>query len=252
VITPAGQPLLIVAHRGSSGLAPENTMAAFRLAVAAGADMIEFDVRMTRDYALVVHHDRRLGRTSNGSGRVRDRMLREISSCDAGGWFSPRFRGEKVPTLAEVLHGIPDRIGLNIEIKTDGDRRRGSTREESVAGALREARRTAPVIVSSFDHRFLRRLHSLDASIVTGALYLPVRDRFRRASAIAKRVGASWFVCSRAQLRGRHVRDAHEQGIAIAVYGIDTTAELRRVRGKGVDAVITNYPDRIIRAVRST
>lgn len=213
--------------------------------------MIELDVRLTRDAALVVHHDRRLGRTSSGSGRVRDLTLREISACDAGSWFSPRFRGEKIPTLAEVLHGVPDTVGVNIEVKTDGDRRRRGVLEALIVRVLREARRTAPVVVSSFDHRFLRRLRVVDASVNTGALYLPVRDRFRRASVIARRAGASSFVCSRAQLREKQVRDAHAHGISVAVYGVDTITELRRVQRKGVDAVITNYPERMIRAVRS-
>ena len=104
--TPAQQRPLVVAHRGSSGTAPENTMAAFRLAVAAGADMIEFDVRMTRDFELVVHHDRSLGRTSDGSGRIWDLTLGDLRGSDAGSWFAKKFAGERIPTLRQVLEEI--------------------------------------------------------------------------------------------------------------------------------------------------
>ncbi|HEX7572002.1 MAG TPA: glycerophosphodiester phosphodiesterase family protein, partial [Bacteroidota bacterium] len=153
-----------MAHRGSSGSAPENTMAAFHLAVSAGADMIEFDVRMTRDFELVVHHDRSLGRTSDGSGRIWDLTLDELRNTDAGSWHSKKFAGERIPTLREVLEGLPVSVGLDIEVKTDGDRRGGIALPESVLLLVREARREGTVVVSSFDHKFLHRLHHLDPS----------------------------------------------------------------------------------------
>jgi len=252
-VNPSGtQRLLVVAHRGSSASAPENTMAAFRQAVAAGADMIEFDVRMTRDFELVVHHDRSLGRTSNGSGRIWDLTLDDLRDIDAGSWHSRKFAGERIPTLRQVVDEIPVSVGLDIEVKTDGDRRREVALPESVLLLVREARREGSVIVSSFDHKFLRRLHHLDPSLRLGALLVPVRDGFRSPSQIAKRAGATMFICSRTQLRGRHMRDAREAGLAVAVYGVNTTADLARASRAGVDAVITDNPARIIRAIRSS
>lgn len=242
---------LVVAHRGSSGSAPENTMAAFRLAVAAGADMLEFDIRMTRDFELVVHHDRSLGRTSDGSGRIWDLTLGEVREADAGSWHSRRFAGERIPTFRQVLEEIPVSVGLDIEVKTDGDRRRGIALPEAVLLLVREARRETSVIVSSFDHAFLRRLHRLDPALRLGALAVPIRDRFRAPSQIARRTGAKVFICSRAQLRARHVRDARGAGLMLAVYGVNTVADLARASRAGVDAVITDYPSRIIRALRS-
>src|SRR5512140_205883 len=114
---------LLVAHRGSSGTAPENTMAAFRKAIAAGVDMIELDVRMSKDYHLIVLHDSTVRRTTNGPGRVCGMSLQELKSLDAGSWFGPRFRGEQIPTLREVMELLPARVGLNSEVKTDGDPR---------------------------------------------------------------------------------------------------------------------------------
>jgi glycerophosphoryl diester phosphodiesterase len=227
-------------------------MAAFQLAVAAGADMIEFDVRMTRDYELVVHHDRSLGRTSDGSGRIWELTLEDLRSTDAGSWHSKKFAGERIPTLREVLEGVPVSVGLDIEVKTDGDRRRGTALPESVLLLVREARREGTVVVSSFDHAFLRRLHHLDPSLRLGALYVAVRDGFRSPSQIARRTGATMFICRGTQLRARHMRDARAAGLAVAVYGVNTLADLAAASHAGVDAVITDNPAQIIRAIRST
>ncbi len=227
-------------------------MAAFRAAVEAGADMIEFDVRMTRDFELVVHHDRSLGRTSDGSGRIWDLTLGDLRGVDAGSWHSKKFAGERIPTLRQVLQEIPVSVGLNIEVKTDGDRRRSLALPESVLLLIREARRQDTVIVSSFDHPFLRRLHHLDPSLRLGVLVVPLRDRFRSPTQLAKRAGARMFICSRTQLRARHVRDARASGLGIAVYGVNSAADLSRALRAGVDAVITDNPARIIRAIRST
>jgi len=226
-------------------------MGAFRLAVAAGADMIEFDVRMTRDFELVVHHDRRLGRTSDGRGRIWELTLGELRNADAGSWHSRKFAGERIPTLRQVLVEIPASVGLDIEVKTDGDRRRGNALPESVLLLVREARREASVVVSSFDHGFLRRLHRLDPALRLGALAVPIRDGFRSPSQIARRTGAKMYICSRTQLRARHVRDARKAGISLAVYGVNTVADLAKVCRADVDAVITDHPARIIRALRN-
>ena len=240
---------LVVAHRGSSGSAPENTMAAFRMAAEAGADMIEFDVRMTRDCQLVVHHDRVLGRTSNGRGRVSDLTLREMKAIDAGSWYSRLHRGERVPTLREVLVGLPRTLGMNIEVKTDRDRRGGVVFEETLVLLLKENSRAGTVLVSSFNHRFLRRLRAVDPSVHTGTLYMPVRDRVYSAARLAGRARASAFICSRTQLRERYVRSAHRSGVAVAVYGIQTRDHLAAACRREVDAVITNYPERMLRAL---
>src|SRR6056297_841327 len=93
----------IWAHRGASAVAPENTLAAFTAALQAGADGIELDVHLTRDGVPVVMHDETVDRTTNGSGRIRDLSHAEIDDLDAGSWFGPRWRGEKIPTLEKVL-----------------------------------------------------------------------------------------------------------------------------------------------------
>jgi len=242
--------LLVVGHRGSSGTAPENTLASFRQAIEAGVDMIELDVRMTKDFHLVVIHDRTVDRTTGGHGAVSAKSLQELKLLDAGSWFGARYRGEQIPTLREVMDILPARVGLNIEVKTDGDTRPGRALEESLVLILREQRMQGPCLVSSFDHRHLRRLHQLDPELLLGALYHPVRDLAKKPSTICRSTGATAFICSRTQLRRRLVDDVRAHKIFLAVYGVNSPADLAGVRGSGVRAVVTDFPAKIIREVR--
>ena len=125
----------VIAHRGFSGAAPENTLAAVRAAIEVGADMVEIDVTLTSDGHIVVIHDETLDRTTTGSGRVSDFTLTELQRLDAGGWFAPRFAGERIPTLDQVLDEIEGRILLNVEIKSEAVERGIVTK---VASAIRK------------------------------------------------------------------------------------------------------------------
>ena len=249
MIRPGVSRPLVIAHRGSSGCVPENTMAAFRRAVEEGADMIELDVRVAGDGELVVHHDRHLGRTSSGRGRIQDLSLEQIQSVDAGSWFSSRYAGERIPSLAEVLRWLPDGVGLDVEVKTDGDLRSRRSLAEECVRVLGRCRWSGQLMLSSFDHTLLRSLGPVRCSLITGVIFSPVRDFQASPSELARRVGAGVFVCSRRQLRKRHVRDAQEHGVAIACYGVNTGAQLRSVMELGVEAVMTDFPGRINRCL---
>jgi len=239
--------MMVVAHRGSSGSAPENTLAAFRQAVKAGADMIELDVRLTADRHLVVFHDRRLGRTAGSSGPIWRRTLAELRELDAGSWFSRRYRGEQIPTLHEVFRAVPRRVGINVEVKTDGDPRRKADLENVLLDAMRSETPGREILVSSFNHRLLRNLHRRAPHLRLGALYMPVRDLTKRPSALAHRLGVSAFICSRSQLRRRHVRDGHRHAVSVIVFGVNTARQFARAARFGVDAVITDYPEKAVR-----
>jgi len=238
--------MIVVAHRGSSGTSPENTMAAFLAAAAAGGDMVELDVRFSAECACVVIHDRRLRRTTNGRGDVHATALSVLLRLDAGGWFSPRFAQEHVPTLAEVLDTLPPAVGVNCEVKTDGDPRSRSERARILADTLHRHGRTRMLIVSSFDHRFLTILSHYAPTLALGVLLQPVRDISRRASRLAHRVGATSIFCSRRMLRRRLVEDARRHNLHIGVYCVDTQAQLLRVQRYGVDMVFTNHPEIIL------
>lgn len=239
---------LIVAHRGASGSSPENTMAAFRKAVQAGADMIELDVRLTKDFHLVVHHDRNVRRTTNGKGNIWDLTLEQLRTLDAGSWFSPKFQRERIPTLREVMEFLlPTRVNLNIEVKTDGDPRKRTHFEECVILIILEKRFEERALVSSFDHKFLKHMHSLFPTIKTGALYHPVRDVRKKPSTLCQRIGASAFICSRTQLRRRMIDDVRAHGLILASYGVNTPQDFDTIVDLGVDAVVTDWPDKMVK-----
>lgn len=241
---------MIVAHRGASGLAPENTMAAFRKAVTAGADMIELDVRLTEDFHIVVHHDRNVRRTTNGKGDIWDLTLPYLRTLDAGSWFSPKFQSEHMPTLREVMeYLLPTRVNLNIEVKTDGDPRKRAHFEECVILIIMEKRFENRVLVSSFDHKFLKRMHDLFPSMRTGALYHPLRDMKRKPSKLCSRIGATAFICSRTQLRRQMVEDAHSHEVIVAAYGVNTSQHFDRMVSFGVDAIVTDWPGKMVRKI---
>ena len=116
-------PVLVIAHRGFSGAAPENTLAAFKKAMEVDSDMMELDVRFSKDGQVVVMHDDTLDRTTNGRGKVSDYTLKELKQFDAGSWFAPQFAGEQIPTLVEVLEFAKGRIPVNFEIKDESPSR---------------------------------------------------------------------------------------------------------------------------------
>jgi glycerophosphoryl diester phosphodiesterase len=239
--------MIISAHRGSSGSAPENTLAAFHLAVKQGVDMIELDVRLTADRHLVVFHDRRLGRTTGGAGPIWTKTLAELRGLDAGAWLSQRFRGEKIPTLHEVFRAVPRKVAINVEVKTDGDPRKKTDLEAVLLAAICPEAEERTILVSSFNHAVLRRLHKRAPQLKLGALYMPVRDIAKRPSVLATRLGISAFICSRSQLRKHFVRNAHRHGLAVIVYGVNTRRHLARTQRYGVDAIITDFPETMVR-----
>jgi glycerophosphoryl diester phosphodiesterase len=246
----AGKGPLVVAHRGASGIAPENTVAAFRRAISQGADMVELDIRMTKDFHIVVHHDRDIRRTTGGRGAIWDLTLQQLRTYDAGVWFHQRFAGQQIPTLRQVLELIPPHMGINIEAKTDGDPRRRLAFEEVCILIIMEKKAEERVIVSSFDHRFLERMHKLHPGIRTGSLSMPIRDARKKPSSLARKLGTSAFICSRTMLRHEAVKDAHARGLLVGSYVINTREHLREALDLGVDAVVTDYPGRIVRALQ--
>ncbi len=239
--------MTVIAHRGSSGTAPENTIVSFRRAAESGADWLELDARLTVDGELVVFHDRTLDRTTNARGRLVAHTARELSRFDAGRWFAPRYAGEHIPTLISVLDRMPARLGINIEVKTDGDRFWRSRTARKLAEVLSLHGHERPILVTSFNHLFLRGLRAIDASIAIGVLAMPLRDAGVLPSHFARTLGARVYVCSRTSLRRRFVRDAHRHAMKVYVYGVNTARHLTRPRRFGVDGVITNYPALMLR-----
>lgn len=247
-----GESPYVIAHRGISAKAPENTLAAFQKAAQTeGIDMIELDVRLSKDNEVIVLHDRTLQRTTTGNGAARTYTLSEIKQFDAGSWFHPSFAQERVPTLRDVCEAVGRKVWLNIEIKSDMFHREPEgLLEQRVLDVVRECDMLQRVLISSFDHRLLARLRNLEPRCITGVLYNLYSDFFFRPSTLAKKVGAQVFVCARHELWQWMVHDAHTNGIAVYVYTLDSVGLVKRLIERGVDGVLSNRADDIVPAVK--
>jgi glycerophosphoryl diester phosphodiesterase len=222
------------------GHCPENTLASFERGLALGADWLELDVHLSRDGALVVIHDETLDRTTNGHGPVNQHTLAELKKLDAGGWFDPRFAGEHIPTLDEVLDWARTRkTVVDIEIKNAPVYYAGI--EDAVVRSLERHGMTEQVIVISFDHRAVQRVKKLRPAIVTGVLYA-----CRPADGglgLARAVGAEALLPHHAYVTREDVRAAHEAGLAVAPWTSSDPEVLKQLIDAGVDAIGTNHPD---------
>jgi glycerophosphoryl diester phosphodiesterase len=158
----------IVAHRGAATRAPEHTIPAYEVAVAAGVDALWLDVQETADEQIVVVHDFRLERTTNGHGPVREHTVRELKRLDAGRWFAWRFRGQRIQTLSEVLERFRDRVGFVVALRAGSDVYPGI--EERALGLLHLYGVADRVLVASSDHHALARCRALDGDVRLGAL----------------------------------------------------------------------------------
>jgi len=233
----------VIAHRGFSGAAPENTLAAVRAAIEVTADMVEIDVTLSADGHIVVIHDETLARTTDGTGEVARLTLAELQQLDAGSWFDPSFAGEAIPTLDQVLAEVDGRVLLNIEIKSEAVPREVVSK---VASAVREHAMVDQVVVSSFSPIALEEMRSLAPEIRTAVLYNTTFHQGRDAVDIVTGVGASVFNIKRQRLTRKMLRRCRQHDIPIGVYTVNEPRRMRRLVKKGLDAIFTDRPDLLI------
>ncbi len=232
--------VIVLAHRGYSAKAPENTMAAFELALAVGADGIELDVHMTRDGEIVVIHDDTLDRTTNGKGSVSDQTMAELRELDAGSWFSPEFAGERIPTLKLVLELIKDKdVLLNIEIKTGLGFQQLN---EELVPLLDRYDRWERTIISSFNHYALAHLISLKPQARTAILYMAA---LVNPWVYAKSIGATALHPYYPGIIPEIVTASQQNGMMVNAWTVDLEADIQRVKMCRVDGIITNEPERV-------
>ena len=233
---------LIIAHRGFSDEAPENTRAAFQKAIDAHCDMIEFDIRLSSDNVPVVFHDRRLQRTSNGKGNVNTKSSVELTDIDNGSWFSPKFRRERIPLLADILLLARSGMKLNIEIKPDVTSTNGQSPVEIVLQEIRDANVESSVVLTSFNHLMIKEAKEINPRLVTGVIYNPITHFRRSPSTLVKNAKADFFVCSKIQINNDVVSDSHDAGFPLYVYGVQTGRDIERMLKFEVDGLICNNP----------
>ncbi len=225
--------LLCIGHRGAMGHAPENTLASFQKALELGTPCVELDVYYV-DGHLMVFHDDRLERTTNGSGYLLDQNFDYLRSLDAG-------HGEKIPTLREVFEIIDLRAGVNIELK--GPDTAGPV-VEFISSLRQHGWNDDLILVSSFNHRELAEVRRIDSGIRLGAMMggLPVDD-----VAFATVLGAYSVHLSLEFVDRRFVDVAHSRGMRVFVFTVNHPDDIRKMAALGVDGVFTNYPERVLR-----
>jgi glycerophosphoryl diester phosphodiesterase len=275
---PAGQ-IDIIAHRGASAHAPENTIAAFRLAHDMKAHWFELDCSLTSDDALAVMHDCDLERTTGLTQPLRETTLEEIRALDAGAWFDPKFAGEPVPTLGEALEFAKGRIGVYIEIKgcanddllhaqlmqaaagkTNMDpalrsemmtliTQSGTSNLTLTRAVIREVRArdmARQVVIQSFSPVVCLIALSEAPELRTEMLASDSEEhpeRWPMLTAFAKLIRAHGFNAHHESLTPERIADFHENGMTVAAWTIDDPEIMRRLAEWGADAIITNKPD---------
>ncbi len=229
---------LIIGHRGSPIYAPENTLASFEMAAAQGADAIEFDVKLTADGEVVILHDATVDRTTNGHGRLKQFTLAAVQALDAGGWFSPRFAGERIPTLEAVCAAFGPRVYLNIELTnytTPFD-----PLVLRVAEIVKKYHLQERVLFSSFFPRNLALARRLLPASPCALLAFPGWKGYP-ALALGLRSRNYWAIHPHiTQVTPALVQRAHAAGKRIHVWTVNAEADIRRMADIGVDAFFTD------------
>jgi glycerophosphoryl diester phosphodiesterase len=225
---------IITAHAACKGHAPENTLAGIRAALKLRADAIEIDIRCTRDGVPVLLHDSTVDRTTDGQGKLAELSLRQVRRLDAGG-------GERIPTLREVLDVVAGRALIVLEIKPSGI-------ETETLAVVRRAKALDWCVVHSFRPQVVEQIKKLEpkmpCSLLTGGE--DARD-WRRLFSFALSLGAQGVAVHHAAVTPQLVRAAHLRELRFSTWTVDTRTDTRRVYAAGVDAITTDYPDRVRR-----
>ncbi|ABR46788.1 Glycerophosphodiester phosphodiesterase [Alkaliphilus metalliredigens QYMF] len=232
--------MLMIAHRGASGDAPENTIAAMDLAIKQNCDGIEMDVQLTKDGQVIVCHDWTVDRTTNGTGEIRNLTVEEIKKLDAGSWFSEKFTGEKIPTLEEVINHVPHSLLLNIEIKIQAFDDRDIAKQVLVI--LEKYDRIENTIVSSFNHLQIQRIKKLKPAVKIGSLYeaylLNPCDYFKQNDLNLYSFHACGYY-----INHEVIKELQDNHIKVYCWTINDKENANLLKDMGVDGIISNFPD---------
>jgi len=225
---------LVVAHRGASAIAPENTLLAHKLAYELGADMIETDVQETKDGTLVCIHDYTVNRTTNGCGAIAELTYREVRNLDAG-------NGQKIPTLDEVLDYVRGKMKINIELKV-------TDIEKEVLSALKARNMISDVTISSFLHGTLISMKNLDASVSTAVLVSKIRNEM--ISYVIEHE-ANALNPDYKNITPDIVIEAHRNNIQVFPWTVNDSGQMQALYEMSVDGIITNFPDVALQVLKN-
>lgn len=230
---------LITAHRGASGLAPENTIAAMLKAIEFESDFSELDVQETREGEIILLHDDDLARTTNDSGAIWEKTLADLQDVDAGSWMGAEFAGEPVPLLKSVIDTVRGKMKLNIELKVNPHAQKLA---ERVVKIVEEKNFINQCILTSFHRPTIERAKALNPKLKVGLIFdkMPIEDIYQ----------TDWHLFSvhRELVDQAFVDKAHQAGKEVHVWTVNDAESMKKLIGYGVDSIITNRPD-ILREV---
>ncbi|WP_077326826.1 glycerophosphodiester phosphodiesterase [Virgibacillus siamensis] len=232
----------IIAHRGASKVAPENTMSAFKIAYQSGADGIETDVQLTKDRVPVLMHDERLKRTTNGSGYIKNYTFHELQSLDAGSWFSKNFSGEKIITLHELLKWLLNKpLYLNIELKNN--KIDYENLENIVVDMISQFHLQNRTIISTFNPTSVRRLRTVTQQIEIAYLTSKRKHNIIRN---AKQLGANAVHVKYRLLSKKLMQQSKEENMPVRVYTVNRPGRMRRCFDYQCDGIFTDQPEQAL------
>ena len=229
---------MAIAHRGASSYAPENTLAAFDLALEMGARHLELDVHASADDRLVVIHDDTVNRTTDGSGAVAGYTFSALSGLDAGSWFGAAFAGQRIPALDEVLDRYGRRAHLHVEIKG----RSAALAQRTVDAILRRGL-ADEVTLTSFQIERLEEVRACAPALATGWL---VAEATGAVIARARALGLAQLCPKAGTVTPELVSRLRAEGFVVRAWGVSTEALMERVVRAGADGMTVNFPDRLI------
>lgn len=235
---------MIIAHRGYSGAFPENTLIALREAIKLGIDGIEVDARITSDGAVVLMHDETVDRTTNGTGKVRELTLAQIGALDAGSWKGSDFVGEAVPTLLEALNQLPDDMVMYVEIKPADAAR-------EVVDVILKSGASERVVICSFHASVIKEVSRLYPKLPKVLISGSCKDmnEFKRLIETALECGANGLSIHYGSVSAQFVRYAHQRSIGVIAWTVNDLKILSEMLAFGVDAIVTDYPDVVLKAL---
>ncbi len=229
----------IIAHRGGAKWVPENTLAAFRWAAEAGCRWVELDISLLCDGTPVIIHDETLDRTTNATGALADLCLADLAGIDAGAWFDPRFAGQGIPTLAEVID-LCGALGLgaNLELKPSNDN--GAALVEATAAVLEErAVLDGPWLFSSFDHEALALMARRLPNIARGLLYEGIEDDWQDK---ARALAAKSLHLDQSQLQAGQIPEFLQAGLEVYTYTLNDPHRAAHLFAAGLSGIFTDDP----------
>ena len=246
----------IIANKGASGIAPENTLASFQAALDIGVDIIELDVRQTKDEEIIVFHDQFLDRTTNGTGNVHEYTLEQLRQLDAGSWFSSKFSDQKIPTLKEVLDLVDGRCQVLIEIKHMDHPHYHDFADKLVDVIKLEDNGFDWVLIQSYEDKYLEEAQIYDDRIQINkmligedstpllAFYIETKLKLGHGESKGnlKTLNPEFKTLS-----PRRIFRMHSRGFKVFTYSVNTREDMIKMLNMGVDGIITDFPSELVK-----